>query len=188
MYLSDREFEDVAEALVSTHPCLKEPGSVTGFGRWKTSLKYKFGNYWTKLRHLGCPEVAVNSLTHKPDGKCSPAYGVKKPRKAEVNYCPPLTIGWISRDAREDESGPPLTSTKKKQCAHGGDDDGEDRCIQKTRGSQRGTHDSCFKNKVANNQSAVKVLFPAGSLLWNPDPGVCQEKVEFKGERLSRYP
>lgn len=28
LYLSDREFEDVAEALVATHPCLRESGSV----------------------------------------------------------------------------------------------------------------------------------------------------------------
>lgn len=38
VYLSDREFDEVAEALVTTHPCLKEPGSVTGYGGWKTSL------------------------------------------------------------------------------------------------------------------------------------------------------
>ncbi|XP_062240634.1 uncharacterized protein LOC133950599 [Platichthys flesus] len=93
VYLSDREFEEVAEALVSAHPCLKEPGSVTGFGGWKTSLKYKLGNYRTKLRRLGCPEVTVNALTHKPGGKCSPAYGVKRPKKAEVNYCPAYPSG-----------------------------------------------------------------------------------------------
>lgn len=70
VYLSDREFEDVVEALVSTHPCLKEPGSVTGYGGWKISLKYKLANYRMKPRRLGYPEVTVNALTHKPDGKC----------------------------------------------------------------------------------------------------------------------
>uniref|UniRef100_A0A672ICZ9 PB1 domain-containing protein n=1 Tax=Salarias fasciatus TaxID=181472 RepID=A0A672ICZ9_SALFA len=93
VYLSDSEFEDVAEALILKHPCLKEPGSVSGYGGWKASLKYKLGNYRTKLRGLGCPEVTVNALTHKPDGKCSPAYGVKRPKKAEVNYCPAYPSG-----------------------------------------------------------------------------------------------
>ena len=93
VYLSDSEFTDVAEALISKHPCLKEPGSVSGYGGWKASLKYKLGNYRTKLRGLGCPEVTVNALKQKPDGKCSPAYGVKKPKKAEVNYCPAYPTG-----------------------------------------------------------------------------------------------
>ncbi|XP_023811402.1 uncharacterized protein LOC111947527 isoform X2 [Oryzias latipes] len=93
VYLSDREFDEVAEALVTTHPCLKEPGSTTGYGGWKTSLKYKLANYRTKLRRIGCPEVTMNSLKHKPDGKCSPAYGVKRPKKAEVNYCPTYPVG-----------------------------------------------------------------------------------------------
>lgn len=29
----------------------------------------------------------MNALKHKSDGKRSPAYGVKRPKKAEVNYC-----------------------------------------------------------------------------------------------------
>lgn len=93
VYLSDMEFDEVAKALVTAHPCLKEPGSATGYGGWKTSLKYKLANYRTKLRQIGCPEVTVNSLKHKPDGKCSPAYGVKRPKKAEVNYCPTYPAG-----------------------------------------------------------------------------------------------
>ncbi|XP_027134490.1 uncharacterized protein LOC113745762 [Larimichthys crocea] len=93
VYLSDSEFENVAEALILKHPCLKEPGSVSGYSGWKTSLKYKLGNYRTKLRELGCPEVTVNALKQKPHGKCSPAYAVKKPKKAEVNYCPAYPTG-----------------------------------------------------------------------------------------------
>lgn len=77
--LADNEFEDVAEALVSSHPCLKEPGSATGYGGWKVSLKYKLANYRRKLRQLGCREVELKSLINKPADKCSPAYGVKKP-------------------------------------------------------------------------------------------------------------
>lgn len=38
-------------------------------------------------------QVELNSLTNKPADKCSPAYGVKKPRRAEVNYCPTYPSG-----------------------------------------------------------------------------------------------
>ncbi|KAG7489594.1 hypothetical protein JOB18_015777 [Solea senegalensis] len=93
VYPSDNEVEEVAEALVSSHPCLKEPGSATGYGGWKVSLKYKLANYRRKLKRLGCPEVELNSLTNKPVDKCTPAYGVKKPRRAEVNYCPTYPSG-----------------------------------------------------------------------------------------------
>uniref|UniRef100_A0A0F8C9V8 Sterile alpha motif domain-containing protein 3 n=1 Tax=Larimichthys crocea TaxID=215358 RepID=A0A0F8C9V8_LARCR len=90
---SDIEFEEVAEALVSSHPCLKEPGSATGYGGWKVSLKYKLAHSRRKLKRLGCPEVELNSLTNKLAEKCSPAYGVKKPRRADVNYCPTYPSG-----------------------------------------------------------------------------------------------
>lgn len=90
---SDSEFEDVAEALISKHPCLKEPGSVSGYRGWKASLKYKLGSYRTKLRELGCPEVTVNALKQKPDGKCSPAHGVQRLKEAVVNYCPAYLTG-----------------------------------------------------------------------------------------------
>lgn len=56
VYLSDSEFEEVAKALVSSHPCLKEPGSFTGYGGWKMSLIYKLANYRTKLR-LDAPKL-----------------------------------------------------------------------------------------------------------------------------------
>lgn len=68
MYPTDKDFEGVAEALLCKPPFSKEPGSVTGYGGWKMSLKYKMANYRTKLRQRGCPEVTVNSLKHKPDG------------------------------------------------------------------------------------------------------------------------
>ncbi|MEQ2180005.1 hypothetical protein GOODEAATRI_031084 [Goodea atripinnis] len=93
VYPTDGEFEEAAEALVSSHPCLREPGSATGYVGWKVSLKYKLANYRRKLKRLGCPEVELNSLTNKPADKSSPAYGVKKPRKAEVNYCPSYPSG-----------------------------------------------------------------------------------------------
>lgn len=93
VYLSDGEFDQVAESLICRHPCLSEKGSASGYGGWKTSLKYKVSNYRTQLRKLGCPEVTVNTLKHKPDGRQSPAFGVKKAKKAEVNYCPSNPIG-----------------------------------------------------------------------------------------------
>ena len=47
-YPNDAQFARVAEALVRKHPCLKEPGSTTGWIGWKCSLKFKMGNYRTK--------------------------------------------------------------------------------------------------------------------------------------------
>ncbi|XP_073348097.1 uncharacterized protein [Pagrus major] len=80
--------EQVAQSLIKKHPCLTEKGSSTGYGGWKTSLKYKLSNYRTQLRKLGCPEVTVNSLENKPVGKRSAAFGIKKAKRAEVNFCP----------------------------------------------------------------------------------------------------
>ncbi|XP_026009335.1 uncharacterized protein LOC113013020 isoform X2 [Astatotilapia calliptera] len=88
VYVSDKEMDQVAQSLIKKHPCLTETGSNTGFGGWKTSLKYKLSNYRTQLRKLGCPEVTVNSLKNKPVGRCSAAFGVKKAKRAEVNFCP----------------------------------------------------------------------------------------------------
>ncbi|KAL7872442.1 hypothetical protein SRHO_G00074250 [Serrasalmus rhombeus] len=39
------------------HQCLQEKDSATGYGEWKTSLKYKLSNYRTHLRKVGCPEI-----------------------------------------------------------------------------------------------------------------------------------
>lgn len=59
-YPSDQEFNDVATALIQIHPCLIEPGSANGCNGWKNSIKFKMGNYRTKLRRAGCTDVAVN--------------------------------------------------------------------------------------------------------------------------------
>lgn len=80
----------VGEALISKHPCLTEKGSLTGYA---ASLKNKLAIYRTHLRKLGCPEVMVNSLKHKPECKSSAASDIKKPRRSEVNYCPPYPTG-----------------------------------------------------------------------------------------------
>lgn len=60
-YPSDRDMGMAAEAPVKAHPCLKEPGSVSGWYGWKKGLKFKMGNYRTKLARSGCVEVAVNA-------------------------------------------------------------------------------------------------------------------------------
>jgi hypothetical protein len=60
-YPSSLQIVQVAEALVKKYPCLKELGSFSGLYGWKTSLKYKMGNYRSKLRGIGCPELEVNS-------------------------------------------------------------------------------------------------------------------------------
>ncbi|CAL9704527.1 unnamed protein product [Knipowitschia caucasica] len=92
VYVSDKQFNSVGEALMSKHPCLSERGSISGYEGWKTSLKNKLAHYRTELRRLGCPEVVVNAMANKPKGS-SPALGIKKPKRSEVNYCPPFPIG-----------------------------------------------------------------------------------------------
>lgn len=93
VYLTDSKFDQVAEALILKHPCLKQKGSHSGYAGWKLSLKYKLSNYRTNLRKIGCPEVCVNSLKNKPAEKCSPASAVKRPKRGEVDYCPSFPLG-----------------------------------------------------------------------------------------------
>lgn len=80
--------EQVAQSLIKTHPCLTEKGSSDGCGGWKVSLKYKLSHCRTHLRKLGCPEVSVNFLKNKPAERQSTAFGVKKAKREEVNFCP----------------------------------------------------------------------------------------------------
>lgn len=64
-YPTSAQWDDVGEALIMKHPCLKGQGSVTGYNGWKISLKYKMGNNRTKLRSLGCPEMRFNSMKNR---------------------------------------------------------------------------------------------------------------------------
>ncbi|XP_065813779.1 sterile alpha motif domain-containing protein 3-like isoform X2 [Labrus bergylta] len=94
-YTSDKDISVVAEALVTTHPCLKEPGTQTGWYGWKNSLKFKMGNFCTKLSRAGYSEVAVNSgkrSRNNPD-KQSPHTDIKRPKRAEVNFLPNFPKG-----------------------------------------------------------------------------------------------
>nr|XP_057941384.1 sterile alpha motif domain-containing protein 3 [Doryrhamphus excisus] len=92
-YPTSAQFNDVAEALIQKHPCLKDPGSYNGCYAWQQRLKYKMASYRSKLRGLGCPELDVNSLRKKRAHEKAPAKNIKKPRRAEVNYFPPHPQG-----------------------------------------------------------------------------------------------
>lgn len=61
IYPTIERLQSVALALISKHPCLREPGSPDGCSGWKYSLKYKMGNYRGKLKRAGCIEVAINA-------------------------------------------------------------------------------------------------------------------------------
>lgn len=86
-YPQNYQIDEVAGALIKKFPCLREP-SATGYYGWMISLKYKMANYRTKMRNIGCPEVTINALKNKSSDDCLPAKNVKKPKKAEVNFCP----------------------------------------------------------------------------------------------------
>ncbi len=112
-YPSSSQFADVAEALILKYPCLKEAGSYNGCYGWQQRLKYKMGNYRTKLRGLGCPELDVNSLRKKrPHDKAS-AKNIKKPKKSEVNYLPPHPQG-ETEESLEGERLELLNEVRKK--------------------------------------------------------------------------
>ncbi|KAL3999200.1 beta-galactoside alpha-2,6-sialyltransferase (sialyltransferase 2) [Sarotherodon galilaeus] len=76
-YPEKEELESVLSAMVLKYPCLKEPGSITGYEGWTASIKHKLGNYRSKLRRAGCNEVNVNrkrkggdeasKVSHVPD-------------------------------------------------------------------------------------------------------------------------
>lgn len=99
-YPTGLQISEVAEALVKAHPCLREPGSHNGWTGWMYSLKYKMGNYRSKLRSLGFPEVACNSLKNKCPNDRTPAKNIKKARKGEVVFLPRYPTG----DSKEQQA------------------------------------------------------------------------------------
>ena len=112
-YPTDNDLNEVAEALVKKHPCLREQGSFNGCYGWKISLKYKMANFRSKLRGLGCSEVTINSLKNKNQDKRLAALNVKKPRRAEVNYCPQHPKGETT-ESLEKERVALLSENKKR--------------------------------------------------------------------------
>ena len=70
-------------------------------------------NFRSKLRGLGCSEVTINSLKNKNQDKRSAALNVKKPRRAEVNYCPQHPKGETT-ESLEKERVALLSENKKR--------------------------------------------------------------------------
>ncbi|XP_057675416.1 uncharacterized protein LOC130905771 [Corythoichthys intestinalis] len=86
-YPDHDQIESVASDLISRHPCLREPGSETGYGGWKTSIKYKLGNYRSKLRQAGGTEVSINQRKRgSEDASTSPS--LKRAKRGEINHLP----------------------------------------------------------------------------------------------------
>ncbi|XP_050959743.1 uncharacterized protein LOC127161139 [Labeo rohita] len=112
-YPTDVDLNAVSEALINKHPCLREQGSYNGCYGWKISLKYKMANFRTKLRSVGCSEVSINTLKNKKQDQCHAASNIKKPRRAEVNYCPQHPKGETS-DSLEKERVQLLTEIRKR--------------------------------------------------------------------------
>lgn len=100
-YPHTEEIETVASALVLKHPCLTEPGKGKGFDGWKMSIKFKLGNYRSKLRSAGCHEVNINRKRGGGDDK-DKKIPLKKAKRGEVNYLPDHP-GGQSDDTLEEE-------------------------------------------------------------------------------------
>lgn len=77
----------------------------------------------------------MNALKYKPVCYCSPAYGVRKSKRAQVTYNPTYPAGETT-DTGADKRGPPLRSKENKQSALGGGNDWQDLCTQKARGKR----------------------------------------------------
>ena len=94
-YPNDSEVGKAAEALIKAHPCLTEYGSKSGWYGWKVCLKFKMGNYRTKLARAGCAEVSVNAgrrSVNNPDRE-HPHSNIRRARRAEVNFLPNFPRG-----------------------------------------------------------------------------------------------
>ncbi|XP_056609966.1 uncharacterized protein LOC130426962 [Triplophysa dalaica] len=127
-YPTDKDFAEVAKALINKHPCLREKGSCTGYYGWKNSLKFKMGNYRSKLRKAGCLDVMVNGgrkSKFAPEGQ-PPKLNIKKPRRDETNYLPNFPLGkdeislerdreFISEEIRKRTPNTTLVSQKMDQ-------------------------------------------------------------------------
>nr|XP_054606034.1 sterile alpha motif domain-containing protein 3-like isoform X1 [Nothobranchius furzeri] len=92
-YPANEDFEKAAHSLVEKHPCLKEPGSTSGWYGWKISLKFKMGNYRQKLRDAGCQELKINSDKRGSGDTRGRRNKVKKTRRSETNFLPDLPQG-----------------------------------------------------------------------------------------------
>lgn len=89
---TSHQIGEVEEALVNKHPCLTEPRSHNGWIGWMYSLKYKMGNYWSKLGKLGFPEVTCNSLENKHPVNREPFKKCKETTERRSGVSP--TLSW----------------------------------------------------------------------------------------------
>ena len=112
-YPTGLQIGEVAEALVRKHPCLTELGSRNGWLGWMYTLKYKMGNYRSKLRNLGFPEVTCNSLKNKRPNDRSAAKNIKKARKGEVVFLPRYPAG-DSKEQQELNRNQLIAESKKR--------------------------------------------------------------------------
>lgn len=112
-YPDKHQIESVASELVSTHPCLKEPGGGTGYDGWTTSIKYKLGNYRSKLRQAGCNEVSVNRKRGRDEDVTERRFSLKKPKRGEVNHVPDHPENYDD-DTLEDQRCLLVDAMKKK--------------------------------------------------------------------------
>ncbi|KAL3977651.1 dopamine receptor D5 [Sarotherodon galilaeus] len=93
-YPDKNEITSVAQQLVSKHPCLKEPSNGTGYDGWATSIKFKLGNYRSKLSQAGCREE---------DDSGSNRFSLKNPKRGEVNFVPDAPENYNDFNSLENE-------------------------------------------------------------------------------------
>ncbi|XP_016348820.1 uncharacterized protein LOC107693812 [Sinocyclocheilus anshuiensis] len=89
-YPDKENSEAVAAALIIKHPCLTQPGSSNGWNGWYDSLRWKMGNYSSKLRRAGCLEVSINGGKRRGQ---QPQRNIKRPKRFEVNFLPNFPDG-----------------------------------------------------------------------------------------------
>ncbi len=89
-YPDKENFEEVAAALIKKHPCLTQPGSFKGWNGWYNSLRWKMGNYRSKLRRAGCLEVSINGGKRRGQ---QPQRNIKRPKRSEINFLPNFPDG-----------------------------------------------------------------------------------------------
>lgn len=112
-YPDQDQIESVASALISRHPCLREPGSETGYDGWKISIKYKLSNYRSKLRQAGCAEVSINQKKRGSEDDCT-SPSLKRPKRGEINHVPDHPENY-NDDSLEDERLALVEEFKKKK-------------------------------------------------------------------------
>uniref|UniRef100_A0A3P8U843 Uncharacterized protein n=1 Tax=Amphiprion percula TaxID=161767 RepID=A0A3P8U843_AMPPE len=94
-YPTEEHCREVSSALIAKHPCLKQAGSPTGYCGWKNSIKFKMGNFRTKVRRSGMADVTANGNKRQrdfPEGEPS-CSNIKRPKRSETNFLPNFPDG-----------------------------------------------------------------------------------------------